>query len=111
MRIRERPPVPGSLLTRMREEVGRLWLPFAVVVQPSLAALAATGERHILVAAGADARWEDVERTVVHEIEAHALPRSRATQLGSACSARDREGSDHQEGFALALEERWRYLA
>lgn len=34
-------PVPGSLLTRMREEVGRLALPFAVVVQPSLAALAA----------------------------------------------------------------------
>src|SRR5262245_4729698 len=44
-------PGPGSLLTRMREEVSRLGLPFAVVVQPSLAALAATGERHILVAA------------------------------------------------------------
>jgi hypothetical protein len=45
-------PGPGSLLTRMREEVSRLGLPFAVVVQPTLSALAATGERHILVPAG-----------------------------------------------------------
>jgi hypothetical protein len=70
--------VPGSLLTRMREEVSRLGLPFAVVAQPSLSALAATGERHILIAAGRKVTRDDVERTVMHEIEAHAIPRTRA---------------------------------
>ncbi len=102
---------PGSLLTRMREEVSRLGLPFAVVVQPSLAALAATGERHILVAAGRPASGEDVERTVMHEIEAHAIPRTRASrarlaifQIGTA------RGIDDQEGLALVLEERAGFL-
>ncbi|MBX3229350.1 MAG: DUF1704 domain-containing protein [Labilithrix sp.] len=103
--------VPGSLLTRMREEVGRLMLPFAVVVQPSLAALAATGESHILVAANRSCTREDVERTVMHEIEAHAIPRARAAQgrlaifqIGTA------RGIDDQEGFALVLEERHSFL-
>ena len=103
--------VPGSLLTRMREEVGRLMLPFAVVVQPSLAALAATGESHILVAANRSCTREDVERTVMHEIEAHAIPRARAAhsrlaifQIGTA------RGIDDQEGFALVLEERMNFL-
>lgn len=102
---------PGTLLTRMREEVGRLGLPFAVVVQPSLSALSATGERHILVAAGRMVAKEDVERTVMHEIEAHAIPRTRAAQgrialfqIGTA------RGIDDQEGFALVLEERHGYL-
>lgn len=105
-------PLPGSLLTRMREEVSRLGLPFAVVIQPSLAALAATGERHILVAAGRACSRDDVERTVMHEIEAHAIPRTRATQgrlaifqIGTA------RGIDDQEGFALVLEERSNYLS
>lgn len=100
-------PGPGSLLTRMREEVSRLGLPFAVVVQPSLAALAATGERHILIAAGRPTGRDDVERTVMHEVEAHAIPRTRANgarlaifQIGTA------RGIDDQEGFALVLEER-----
>lgn len=104
--------VPGSLLTRMREEVGRLCLPFAVVVQPSLAALAATGERHILIAANRACTRDDVERTVMHEIEAHAIPRTRAAQgrlaifqIGTA------RGIDDQEGFALVLEERGNYLS
>lgn len=104
-------PVAGSLLTRMREEVGRLGLPFAVVVQPSLSALAATGERHILVASGRPCTADDVERTVMHEIEAHAIPRTRAAQgrlaifqIGTA------RGIDDQEGFALVLEERGNFL-
>jgi hypothetical protein len=103
-------PSPGTLLTRMREEVSRLGLPFAVVVQPSLAALAATGEHHILVAAERRVSKEDVERTVMHEIEAHAIPRTRAAQgrlaifqIGTA------RGIDDQEGFALLLEERHGY--
>jgi hypothetical protein len=103
--------VAGSLLTRMREEVGRLALPFAVVVQPSLAALAATGERHILVAAGRACSREDVERTVMHEIEAHAIPRTRAAQARLAIfQIGTARGIDDQEGFALVLEERHNYL-
>ncbi|MCA9591144.1 MAG: DUF1704 domain-containing protein [Myxococcales bacterium] len=104
-------PVPESLFSRMREEVSRLRLPFAVVVQPSLSALAATGERHILVASGRKTTREDVERTVMHEIEAHAIPRTRAQsarlaifQLGTA------RGIDDQEGLALVLEERHDHL-
>ncbi len=96
----------GSLLVRMREEIGRLKLPFAVVVQPSLSALAATGERHVLVAANRMVTREDVERTVMHEIEAHAIPRTRAIsaklaifQIGTA------RGIDDQEGLALVLED------
>lgn len=104
-------PVPGSLLTRMREEVSRLGLPFAVVVQPSLSALAATGERYILVAAGRMTRPEDVERTVMHEIEAHAIPRTRAAQARFAIfQIGTARGIDDQEGFALVLEERGNYL-
>ncbi len=104
-------PVPGSLLTRMREEVGRLGLPFAVVVQPSLAALAATGERHILVASGRSVTREDVERTVMHEIEAHAIPRTRAPQAKLAIfQIGTARGIDDQEGFALVLEERGGFL-
>lgn len=105
-------PVPGSLLTRMREEVGRLGLPFAVVVQPSLSALAATGERHILIAAGRMTRHEDVERTVMHEIEAHAIPRTRAAQARLAIfQIGTARGIDDQEGLALVLEERGNFLS
>jgi len=104
-------PVPGSLFTRMREEVGRLGLPFAVVVQPSLSALAATGERHILIAAGRMTRKEDVERTVMHEVEAHAIPRTRAAQARLAIfQIGTARGIDDQEGLALVLEERGNYL-
>ncbi len=102
----------GSLLTRMREEVGRLGLPFAVVVQPSLAALAATGERHILVSAGRFTSREDVERTVMHEIEAHAIPRTRAAQARLAIfQIGTARGIDDQEGLALVLEDRGNYLS
>ena len=104
--------VAGSLFTRMREEVSRLGLPFAVVVQPSLSALAATGERHILIAAGRMTRKEDVERTVMHEVEAHAIPRSRASQARLAIfQIGTARGIDDQEGLALVLEERGNYLA
>ncbi len=102
----------GSLLTRMREEVGRLGLPFAVVVQPSLSALAATGERHILIASGRMIAREDVERTVMHEIEAHAIPRTRASQARLAIfQIGTARGIDDQEGLALVLEERGNYLS
>jgi hypothetical protein len=103
---------PGSLLTRMREEVSRLGLPFAVVAQPSLSALAATGERHILIAAGRRVTSEDVERTVMHEIEAHAIPRTRASQARLAIfQIGTARGIDDQEGLAIVLEERGNYLS
>lgn len=103
---------PGSLLTRMREEVSRLGLPFAVVAQPSLSALAATGERHILIAAGRKVTRDDVERTVMHEIEAHAIPRTRASQARLAIfQIGTARGIDDQEGLAIVLEERGNFLS
>jgi hypothetical protein len=100
-------PDPRSLASRLRAEVGRLRLPFAVVIQPALAPLAATGDRVILVAAGRPTTERDVARTVLHEIEGHVLPRARALEasllllrIGTA------RGVDDQEGRALLLEER-----
>lgn len=100
-------PDPRSLLSRMRAAVGRLRLPFAVVPHPPLAPLAATGDGVILVATGRLVADEDVERTVLHEIEGHARPRARAlaTGLGLFRDGTAR-GIDDQEGRALLLEER-----
>ncbi|MCL2724381.1 MAG: flavohemoglobin expression-modulating QEGLA motif protein [Polyangiaceae bacterium] len=104
-------PTAESLLSRMRQEVSLRGLPFAVIVQPSLSALAATGDRHIFIAPARRITKEDVERTVLHEILAHAIPRTRAMQerhlifqIGTA------RGVDHQEGLALVLEERHGFL-
>lgn len=98
---------PRSLLSRMRAAVGRLRLPFAVVPHPPLAPLAATGDGVILVATGRLVADEDVERTVLHEIEGHARPRARALAAGLGLF-RDgtARGIDDQEGRALLLEER-----
>lgn len=104
--------VEGSLLSRMREEIGARRWPFAVVVAPSLVALAATGDRQIFVAAGRRVTREDVERTVLHELEAHARPRVRAatSKLGILRFGTAR-GVDDQEGLALVLEERHGFLS
>lgn len=104
-------PGPESLVSRMREAVSRLQLPFEVVVHRELVSLAAVGERHVMIAAGRTLTPADVERTVMHEIEAHVLPRGRAAhakiglfQLGTA------RGTCDQEGLALVLEERHGFL-
>lgn len=104
-------PGRSSLLARMRAEVGRLRLPFAVVVHRGLAPLAATGERAILVAPGRAIADEDVERTVLHEVHGHALPRVRALKqpIGLFAIATAR-GGEEQEGYALLLEERAQLL-
>lgn len=104
-------PSPRSLASRMRQELGARKLPFAVRVVPGLSALAATGETYVLVASGRPTRPEDVERTVLHEIEGHVLPRVRARE-GSLPLARfgTARGSDDQEGYALFLEERAGFL-
>jgi hypothetical protein len=100
-------PHPESLLSQMRKAVGRLRLPFAVLPTPGLASLAATGERVILIATGRALSPEDTARVVVHEIEGHALPRTRSLEAHSALfSAGTARGVDHQEGRALLIEQR-----
>ncbi len=98
---------PGSLLSLMRAAVGAARLPFAVVTSESLAPLAATAERAVIIAAGRMVSREDAARTVLHELEGHARPRVRSASarcvLFRAGTAR---GVDHQEGRALLLEER-----
>ena len=96
----------SSLISRMASEVGRHRLPIRVVPQVGLASLAATGDGVILVAPGKWILRRDVERTVLHEIAGHALPRAEATlqpigifALGTA------HGIDDQEGRALLIEE------
>ena len=98
---------PRSLVRRMRAEVGRRRLPFRVVVVRSLAPLAAVGDGVIQIAPGRALSDVDVERTVAHEIEGHALPATRA--LGSPMGllrVGTSRGSDDQEGWALLVEER-----
>jgi hypothetical protein len=105
--MRSDDPDTRSLLSRMRAAVGDLRLPFTVVPTPTLASLAATGERVILVATGRTATEEDTRRTVLHEIEGHARPRARSLRASSALfSAGTARGVDDQEGRALLLEER-----
>jgi hypothetical protein len=96
---------PRSLLMRMREEIGARKLPFRVVVTFELSALAATGEWVVQVVGGRSLTRADVERTVLHEIEGHVLPRCRAAQqrLGIFVVG-TRFGVDDQEGRALWLE-------
>ena len=102
---------PRSLLSRMRAAVGSLRLPFSVVVQPSLAPLAATGEHVILVASARPVHDDDARRTVLHEIEGHAQPRARSQRSTLALlRAGTARGIDHQEGRALLLEERAGFL-
>jgi hypothetical protein len=96
---------PRSLLARMRAAIGAHKLPLRLVVLRDLAPLAATGEGVIQVAAGRMLSLRDVERTVLHEIEGHALPSERARILPlSIFSVGTAAGSDDQEGRALAIE-------
>jgi hypothetical protein len=97
---------PRSLVARMSNEVGKRRLAMRVVVQPGMASLAATGDGVILVAANKWLASRAVERTVLHEIEGHALPRARAARapigLFAIGTAR---GIDDQEGRAIGIEE------
>lgn len=96
---------PTSLVSRLRQELGRRRLPLRVLVSRNLASLAATGEGFVQIVAERALSRRDVERTVLHEIEGHVLPRQASTSapigiftLGTA------RGSDDQEGRALAIE-------
>ncbi|WP_272427830.1 tyrosine/phenylalanine carboxypeptidase domain-containing protein [Polyangium jinanense] len=97
----------GSLLVRMRAEIGARRLPFRVVVVRDLSSLAATGESVVQVAAGRSMTRADVERTVLHEIEGHVLPRCRAAEMSLGIFViGTQSGADDQEGRALWLERR-----
>jgi hypothetical protein len=98
---------PDSLINSMRRAVGELRLPVVVKLSDSLTAVAATGERVILVARGRRLRCNDVSRIVLHEVAGHALPRYRASQhpLG-LFAVGSKRGNDEQEGYALYLESR-----
>jgi hypothetical protein len=98
---------PRSLLSRMRSAVGHLHLPFTVVPTPWLASLAATGDRVILVTTDRLVPDEDARRTVLHEIDGHARPRTRAMRASSFLfRAGTARGIDDQEGRAVLLEDR-----
>ncbi|HKQ71976.1 MAG TPA: tyrosine/phenylalanine carboxypeptidase domain-containing protein, partial [Polyangiaceae bacterium] len=97
---------PSSLVSVMSREAGRAKLPVRVVVQPGLASLAATGDGAILVAEGKWIGQRDVDRTVLHEIAGHALPRARAESMALGIYAvGTARGIDDQEGRALLIEE------
>jgi hypothetical protein len=96
---------PRSLVSRLRQELGKRRLPMRVVVRENLASLAATGDGLVQVAAGHTLRSRDVERTVLHEIAGHVEPRviASSARLGIFVVGTAR-GSDDQEGRALHLE-------
>ncbi len=101
---------PDSLVRRMRAAVGRLRLPVRVVVRPGLAALAATGEATIYVAAGRRVGARDVARTVLHEVWGHALPALARGRLPYPLATRPAGDVDREEGRALVLEARAGFL-
>jgi hypothetical protein len=102
---------PDSLLSLMKKEVGKRALPFRVQAHPPLSSLAATGDGIIYVTTGRSISKTAAARTVLHEIEGHALPRISASKLDLAIfrigTAR---GTDDQEGLALLIEERAGFL-
>ncbi len=87
---RARPVAPVRGCAR---EIGERRLPLRVVIA-DIAPLAATGDGVIQVARGRMLTRDDVERTVLHEIEGHAAPSVRAAAL----PARDLRDRDRERG-------------
>jgi hypothetical protein len=102
---------PESLISALRRAVGEQRLGFRVVASAELPCAAATGEDILLVRMGMFHTRREVRRIVLHELEAHALPRcrARAERLGLFRVATAR-GADDEEGRALLLEERAGFL-
>lgn len=104
---------PGATLeTALRERLAALRIDWPVLVRPAMAALAATGEGFVAVAADRLITEEALARTVAHEIEGHVRPRVAGTRanhllagIGSA------GGNDAQEGWAILCEERTGHLS
>lgn len=95
-----------SLICRMRRAIGARRLPLRIVVVRDLAPLAAVGDGVIQIAAARQMSAQDVERTVLHEIEGHAMPGVRARGMSNLAifAIGTARGSDDQEGRALAIE-------
>ena len=99
------------LLPRMRRELARLGLSFEVRMVADLASLAATGAHAIYVASGRSISDAVARRTVLHEVHGHAVPRARARSSPLRLLGAGTAGAhDQQEGFAIVLEERGRFL-
>ncbi len=97
---------PESLVNRMRQAVGAARIPFRVQLTDRLVALSATGAEVIYVAQGRLLGLAAVRRTVLHEIQGHALPRHRASHASLGIfAAATAHGADDQEGYALRLEQ------
>jgi hypothetical protein len=102
---------PYSLLSRFWQEIGARRLPLRVVVMRNLSPLAAMGDGTIQVTAQKWLDRRDTERTVLHEIEGHAMPWTRAKTLPLGIFAfGTARGSDDQEGRALFIEHRCGFL-
>jgi hypothetical protein len=94
---------PDSLRSRLARALRETY--YRVVVTEDLGALAATGQETVYVAPNRKLSAADVERTVLHEVEGHALPRVRALARGLALPVLSAaRGADLQEGYALSLE-------
>lgn len=101
----------ATLETALRERLAALRIDWPVLVRPAMAALAATGDGFVAVAADRLVTEEAIARTVEHEIEGHVRPRFEASRcdhllegIGSA------GGTDAQEGWAIVCEERSGHL-
>jgi hypothetical protein len=103
---------PRSLLSVVRAEVGRLFLPVRVTTSARLASLAAVAGTTIVVAEGRRTTAREAARTALHEVHGHVVPalRRASRELSeSALLAGDdlAVGSqvDAEEGRALGLED------
>ncbi len=103
---------PGlTLESALRSRLAALRIDWPVLVRPSLAALAATGEGFVAVAADRLIDEETLERTVVHEVDGHVLPRVEALRRGHVLAGIGSAGGiAAQEGWALLCEERAGFL-
>ena len=107
--LRTDAPDPRSLLSRVREAVGRARAPFNVRVT-TLGTLAATGESTVYVARGRFTTERDARRIALHEVAGHVMPRVRAATLDPIFALGTARGTDEQEGLALLYEERGGFL-
>ena len=103
---------PGATLeTALRERLAALRIDWPVVVRPAMAALAATGDGFVAVAADRLISEEAIARTVTHEIEGHVRPRVEAQRAHHALAGiGSAGGNDAQEGWAILCEERAGHL-
>lgn len=91
---------PRSLLSIVRAEVGRLFLPVRVITSARLASLAAVAGTTIVVAEGRRVTTREAERTARHEVHGHVVP-----ALSRALRAREASLSDQAlfDGEDLAI--------